>query len=166
MSTTPHPFSVQMEVPSLADLHIYSPMNDIPHLDNTITFICTRTYVPLNDTISLASYVVPCPGDPDHNNYEDSVPNFPHAFVIGLGQVTGRGEQLPNGSRLFRVAFQCTSEIAFSFAMLGMCFFLLSSFSLLTNSVAYLMRPVHSGRTPMCLMLGHWCSLLAFVRKF
>lgn len=88
-----------------ADLRVYSPMNDIPHPDNTIAFVYARGHIPHNDIAVLdASHVIPFPGDPDDETYEDSVPNLPNPFVIGLGQVTGRTELLSQGSRLFHVA--------------------------------------------------------------
>jgi hypothetical protein len=91
-----------------ADLRIYSPMNDVLHADDTVAFIYARAHLPNNSPALLdASHIVACPGDPTDNDYEDSVPDLPHPFVIALGHVTGRASHSANGSRLFPIA---TSE--------------------------------------------------------
>jgi hypothetical protein len=85
-----------------ANIRIYSPMNDIPHADNTIAFVYARAHV-TNDSMVLmdASHVVPCPGNPKDETYEDSVPDLPHPFVIALGHVSGKASHFPEGSHTF-----------------------------------------------------------------
>jgi hypothetical protein len=88
-----------------ADLRIYSPINDILHPDNTIAFVIARVHVPRNGDILLdALHIVPCPGDPSDDSYDDTVPNFQFPMVYGLGIVSSPHETFPNGSAAFSVA--------------------------------------------------------------
>lgn len=88
-----------------ADLRIYSPMNDILHADNTIAFVVARVHVPQSGDILLdAIRIVPCPGDPSLDSYDDTVPDFQFPLVYGLGVVSSPHETLPNGSTGFSVA--------------------------------------------------------------
>jgi hypothetical protein len=88
-----------------ADLRIYSPVNDILHPDNTIAFVIARVHTPHNGDILLdALHIVPCPGDPSQNSYNETVPNFQFPMVYGLGIVSTSHETLPNGSTGFCVA--------------------------------------------------------------
>ena len=48
-----------------------------------------------------ASHVVPCPGNPEDETYEDSAPDLSHPFVITLGHVSGKASHFPEGSRTF-----------------------------------------------------------------
>jgi len=50
-------------------------MNDVPHSDNTTAFVYARAQI-TNDLAVLmdASKIIPCPGDPDDDSYQDSVP--------------------------------------------------------------------------------------------
>ena len=88
-----------------ADLHIYSPMNDILHADNTIAFVVVRVHVPHSGDILLdAIHIVPCPGDPSLDSYDDTVPDFQFPIVYGLGIVSSPHETLPNRSTGFSIA--------------------------------------------------------------
>jgi hypothetical protein len=84
------------------NIHIYSPMNNIPQADNTIAFVYARTHV-TNDSMVLmdASHVVPCPGNPKDETYEDSVPDLPQPFMIALSHVSGKASHFPEGSCTF-----------------------------------------------------------------
>jgi hypothetical protein len=87
-----------------ADLRIYSPMNDILHPDDTIAFVVARVHVPQTGDILLdAIRIVPFPGDPSHDSYDDAVPNFQFPMVYGLGIVSSPHETLQNGSTAFSV---------------------------------------------------------------
>ena len=87
-----------------ADLRIYSPMNDILHADNTIAFVVARVHIPHSGDILLdAIRIVPCPGDPSLESYDDTVPNFQFPMVYGLGVVSTPHETLQNGSTVFSV---------------------------------------------------------------
>jgi hypothetical protein len=60
-----------------ADLHIYSPMNDILHPNNTIAFVVAKVHVPQSGDILLdAIRIVPCLGDPSLDSYDDTVLDF------------------------------------------------------------------------------------------
>jgi hypothetical protein len=88
-----------------ANICIYSPMNDIVHTENMITFIYAQAYITNDSTVLMdASHIIPCPGNPDEDCYQDSVPNLPNPFVIALGHVSGRAGHLPDGSCTFPVA--------------------------------------------------------------
>jgi hypothetical protein len=85
-----------------ANIRIYSPMNDVPHSDNTIAFIYARAHVTNTHSVLMdASEIVPCPGDPEDDSYQDSVPDMPNPFIIALGHVSGKPSHLPDGSRSF-----------------------------------------------------------------
>jgi hypothetical protein len=64
-----------------------------------------RIHVPHSGDVLLdAIHIVPCPGDPSHESYDDTVPNFQFPMVYGLGIVSTPHETLPNGSTAFSVA--------------------------------------------------------------
>jgi hypothetical protein len=85
-----------------ANICIYSPMNDVPHSDNTIAFIYACTHVTNTHSVLIdASEIIPCPGDPDDDLYQDSVPDMPNPVLIALGHVSGKPNHLPDGSRSF-----------------------------------------------------------------
>lgn len=87
-----------------ADLRIYSPINDILHADNTIAFVIARVHVPHSgDTLMDALHIIPCPGDPSQDSYDETVPNFQFPMVCGLGVVSSSPETLTNGSTAFCV---------------------------------------------------------------
>ena len=87
-----------------ADLRIYSPINDVLHPDNTIAFVVARVHVPQTGNVLLdVLRIVPCPGDPSQDSYDDTVPNFQFPMVYGLGIVSTPHETLPNGSTAFSV---------------------------------------------------------------
>ena len=74
----------------LADLHIYSPMNDILHPDNTIAFVHARTHIGSNGHVELdASHLICFSRDPEDESYENSIPDFPYPLIIALGNVSG-----------------------------------------------------------------------------
>jgi hypothetical protein len=76
----------------------------ILHPDNTIAFIVARVHVPHSGDILLdAIHIVPCPGDPSLDSYDDVVPNSQFPMVYGLGVVSTPHETLPNGSTAFTV---------------------------------------------------------------
>jgi hypothetical protein len=85
-----------------ADLHIYSPINDVLHPDDTITFVVAQLHIPPTGTILLdVIRIVPFPSDPLHDSYDDAVPNFQFPMVYGLGIVSSPHETLHNGSTAF-----------------------------------------------------------------
>jgi hypothetical protein len=87
-----------------ADLRIYSPINDILHPDNTIAFTIARVHIPRTGDVLLdALYIIPCPGNPSEDSYDDTVPDFQFPMVYGLGVVSSVHENLPDGSTAFSV---------------------------------------------------------------
>ena len=80
-------------------------LQDILHLDNTITFNVTQVHVPRtgNDLLDVLHIIVPCPGDPSQDSYNDTVPNFQFPMVYGLGIVLTLHKALPNSSTAFLV---------------------------------------------------------------
>ena len=88
-----------------ADLRIYSPINDILHSDNTIAFVIARVHVPHSgDTLMDAVHIIPCPGDPSQDLYDETVLNFQFPMVYGLSIVSSAPETLPNVSTAFYVS--------------------------------------------------------------
>ena len=86
------------------DLHIYSPINNILHADNTIAFVIACVHVPHSgDTLMDALHIIPCPGDPSQDSYDETVRNFQFPMVCGLGIVLSSPETLTNGSTTFCV---------------------------------------------------------------
>jgi hypothetical protein len=88
-----------------ADLHTYSPINDVLHADNTIVFVVAQVHVPHTGNVLLdVLHIVPHPGDPSQDSYDDTVPNFQFPMVYGLGIVLTPHKTLPNSSTAFSVA--------------------------------------------------------------
>ena len=88
-----------------ANIRIYSPINDIPHADNTIAFVYARAHITNDLTVLMdASEIIACPGDPNDDSYQDSVPDMPNPILIALGQVSGKASHLPDASRCFPLA--------------------------------------------------------------
>jgi len=81
--------------PSLqAQIHIWSPSNDVLHMNDTVALVFAKAFVPPNpdpSTIVLleAYYIYSFPGDPASDTYEDGIPNMPYPFIFGLGTVSG-----------------------------------------------------------------------------
>jgi hypothetical protein len=88
-----------------ANIRIYSPMNDIPHADNMIAFVHARAHISNDFTVVMdASEIVACPGNPEDDAYQDTVPDMPNPFVLALGHVSGKASHLPDGSRSFPIS--------------------------------------------------------------
>ena len=89
----------------LANLYIYSLINDTLHLNNTNAFIVAQVHVPPSIDILLdAIHIVPCPGDPSLNSYDDTVPDFQFPKVYGTCVVLTPHETMPNRSTAFSIA--------------------------------------------------------------
>jgi hypothetical protein len=97
-------------------------MNDIMHTNNTIAFVYAQAHIESSSSILLdASHVIPCPGDPQHDSYEDSVPDLPNPFVIALSHVNGKASHLPNGSWVFPFAISKYVWDTVQLSMSGSC---------------------------------------------
>ncbi|KAI6099335.1 hypothetical protein EDD16DRAFT_1718025 [Pisolithus croceorrhizus] len=83
-------------------LHIYSPFNNVMLPDNTIAFVVAKASVPVSvphDPVLLEAFLmIPVPGDPSLDGYEQAVPDTPHPMVVGLGAVTSAPWILANGT--------------------------------------------------------------------
>jgi hypothetical protein len=80
-------------------------MNDIPHADNMIAFVHARAHISNDFTVVMdASEIVACPGNPEDDAYQDTVPDMPNPFVLALGHVSGKASHLPDGSRSFPIS--------------------------------------------------------------
>ncbi|KAH7904539.1 hypothetical protein BJ138DRAFT_1019010 [Hygrophoropsis aurantiaca] len=88
-----------------AEIRVYSPFNDTILPDNTVAFVVAKAFFPNNDTVLLdASHVIPMPGDPSSDDYDNFLPDCPYPFLIGLGSVPSKFELLPDGvSKTFNV---------------------------------------------------------------
>jgi hypothetical protein len=88
-----------------ANIRIYSPMNDVLHVENTIALVYARAHITNDSTVLMdASHIIPCPGNADDDAHQDSVPDLPNPFIFTLGNVCGRASHLPDGSRTFPLA--------------------------------------------------------------
>lgn len=81
--------SAGVDIP--ADIHIYSPYNDVVLPDDTIAFIVARAFCPPNETAFLDAYhLIPVPGNPTETEYQSQrVPDCPYPFALGVGAVSG-----------------------------------------------------------------------------
>ena len=93
-----------IEIP--AKICIYSPFNDVVHMNNTVAFVIAKAFCPPNDLVLLDAYhIFPVPGNPaDEEEYESRAPDCPHPFMSGIGIVSGRAEVLADGiTKIFPV---------------------------------------------------------------
>ncbi|KIJ12187.1 hypothetical protein PAXINDRAFT_14959 [Paxillus involutus ATCC 200175] len=88
-----------------AELRVYSPFNDTVLEDNTVAFVVAKVHFPKNESVLLeVSHVIPLPGDPSSDDYDNNLPNCPYPFIIGIGSVPSRYETLSDGvSKAFNV---------------------------------------------------------------
>ena len=96
--------SAGIDVP--AEIHVYSPYNDVPHPDDTIAFVIARAFCPPNDTAHLDVYhLIPVPDNQTESEYQSQcVPDYPYPFASGVGPVSGM-EILPDSTtKTFSVA--------------------------------------------------------------
>ncbi|KIJ58462.1 hypothetical protein HYDPIDRAFT_64631, partial [Hydnomerulius pinastri MD-312] len=84
-----------------AELRVYSPFNDSVLPDNTVAPVIAKAHfpggIPKENVLLKASHVIPLPGDPSSDTYENSLPDSPYPFVAGLGSVPSRTETLADG---------------------------------------------------------------------
>ncbi|KAI6000454.1 hypothetical protein EDD15DRAFT_2159853 [Pisolithus albus] len=91
-----------------ASLRVYSPINGVIFPDNTVAFVSAKASVPVNipaePVLLEAFHLVPVPGDPSVDGYEDGVPDLPYPVVVGMGSVTTQAWLLSDGmSKAFTV---------------------------------------------------------------
>ncbi|KAH7907760.1 hypothetical protein BJ138DRAFT_1014023 [Hygrophoropsis aurantiaca] len=88
-----------------AEIRAYSPFNDVVHPDNTVAFIVAKAHFPAHDTLLLDAYhIIPVPGNPSDDSYDNHLPDCPHPFVLGIGSVPVKTDVLADGvSKAFEV---------------------------------------------------------------
>ncbi|EKM58993.1 uncharacterized protein PHACADRAFT_25125 [Phanerochaete carnosa HHB-10118-sp] len=65
-----------------AELHVYSPHEDLPLPDDTVVFIITRVYAPIRTPVLFeAIHVYSFSGDPSKDKYDKHLPNIPLHFL-------------------------------------------------------------------------------------
>ena len=74
-----------------ANLRVYSPPNDQPLPSQTVVFAVSKAFAPANGTILLdVLTLVPYPGNPDDDAYEDTIPDFPATLAMITGPVRAK----------------------------------------------------------------------------
>ena len=86
-----------------AKIRIYSPFNDVVHVNDTVAYVIARAFCPPNKPVLLDTYhIFPVPGNPANGaEYKSRVPDCPHPFVSGIGIVSGRAKVLADGVTKF-----------------------------------------------------------------
>ncbi|KAJ7429681.1 hypothetical protein B0H11DRAFT_2211998 [Mycena galericulata] len=82
-----------------AQLRVYSPLGDQTLPDNTVVLTVGQIIFPAGgaDALMDAIRVVPFPGDPTSDAYQDNMPDFPVPSIIGLGHVLSPHHTLQDG---------------------------------------------------------------------
>ena len=71
-----------------ASLCVYSPPNDNPLPPQTVMFAIAKVFAPANGTILMdVLTLVPYPGNPDDDAYDDTIPDFPAMLAMVTGPV-------------------------------------------------------------------------------
>ena len=90
-----------------AEIRKYSPPHDIILQNDTIVFVVAKAYVPPGDTtgnmLLEASHIIPVPGNPNSDGYEDLVPDFRFPLIFAQGTVTGEHTETEGGIVTFPV---------------------------------------------------------------
>lgn len=73
-----------------ADLRIFATRDSFIHLNNTIAFVIAHASVESSNTshptvLLETNHISPVPGDPNHPQYEDLVPDMLSPIIIALG---------------------------------------------------------------------------------
>ena len=92
--------------PIQASLRVYSPPNDVPFPEQSVVFAYAKAHTPTNDTVLLeAISVFAYPGNPDADDYQNGILDFPATFAAFTGLVRTQGEPMPSdpASRSFLV---------------------------------------------------------------
>ena len=82
-----------------ANIRIYGGPNGVPLMENTVAFAIAQAFVTADGSVRMdASFLVPVPGDPDDDTYEDGIPDVPIPFIFGVGQVMHSVPSTPQNS--------------------------------------------------------------------
>lgn len=92
-----------------AEIREWCPPSVPLHPEYTVAFVVAKAYIPPPgshpSTVQLeAQYLVPFPGDPDAEDYDDRIPDFPNPLVTALGTVSGPTTILSTGHHSFPVS--------------------------------------------------------------
>jgi hypothetical protein len=75
-----------LQGPLQAKLHIYSPTGDVPLPSETVAFAVTRAQITKQPPALLEAHaIIPYPGDPNNDTYQEGIPGFPATFFVGVG---------------------------------------------------------------------------------
>jgi hypothetical protein len=76
------------------ELRKYSPVNNTTLQDDTVAFVVARAFAPprgvFGKVLLDAYHIVPMPGDPSSDSYDEQLPDFPNPLVFAMGVVTSR----------------------------------------------------------------------------
>lgn len=71
-----------------ASLRVYGPPNENPLPPQTVVFAVAKAFAPANGTILMdVLTLVPYPGNPDDDSYDDFIPDFPATLAMVTGPV-------------------------------------------------------------------------------
>jgi len=82
------------QTPVLGELQFYcfSPTESVLK-DDTVVYMVVKVYASPHSMVLLESlYLIPLPGNPNDNSYEDNLPDISHLFVFALGLITCTAE--------------------------------------------------------------------------
>ncbi|KAF8488618.1 hypothetical protein JB92DRAFT_3206701 [Gautieria morchelliformis] len=87
-------------------LRVYSPPGDSLLQDDTIVRVFGRIFAPPSSKILMdVTSIVPYPGDPASDNYEENIPNGTSVAIWGVGAVVNNAEYgADSKTRLFDLA--------------------------------------------------------------
>jgi hypothetical protein len=78
-----------------ATIRVYSNAAEVPLPQNTVAHVVAKAFMDADGNIVMDAYfLVPFPGDPEGDGYDDSVPNMPIPLIFGVGHVLRVGSQL------------------------------------------------------------------------
>ena len=74
-----------------AKIHVFSPASEaIVHPNDTVAFVIAHASVQQHpfQILMEAKHLIPMPGNPEDNDYNERMPNFPYPFIAAIGHVT------------------------------------------------------------------------------
>ena len=93
-----------------AELRMYYRATDSLYADRTVALVIAKGYVPpgdvAGDLLLDAIHVAPLPasGDPNDEDFPQTLPNFEWPLIFALGSVSGASATLPEGQVSFPVS--------------------------------------------------------------
>ncbi|KAH9988676.1 hypothetical protein BJV77DRAFT_949311 [Russula vinacea] len=90
------------------EVRYYTRATDSVCADNSVAFMVAKGYIPAanvpGDILLDAMRLVPFPGDPSLDGYDDYLPEFFSPLIFGHGSVSASSKDLPNGQVSFPVS--------------------------------------------------------------